>query len=115
METMRVYRIQDSEGIGPYNSDVTNQHVDRMRNDHQQLSHPAWAIDFGRWPHDGERCGFESMKHMFRWFGGYLPVLLGLGYTVVVFEVPVWDVQVGKSGKQLMFQSAHAKRLDNAS
>lgn len=112
MDTMRVYRIEDSRGVGPYNSDITSETVERMRLAHQAFSHPAWLLDFNRWPNDGERCAFESMTQMFSWFGGYLPIMLGMGYSVRIYEVPVWHVQRGLSGKQLMFQSTKARRLD---
>lgn len=73
------YRVQDSKGIGPYQNDDNSymmyKHTDRDR-------HPS--------PFDGnyvmkseELCGFRNMRDLFRWFGGYLPILLKEDYSVV--------------------------------
>lgn len=112
---MRVYRIQDQNGIGPYNSTlgIYDRSLGRMISSHcNPDTHPAYLIDFARYPVLGERSGCESMQALFKWFGGYLPTLLAVGYIVAVFEVPSWDVETGCSGKQVLFQSARAKRVD---
>lgn len=79
METF--YRVQDAEGIGPYqkfnNAEMFYRHGGDTRN------HPSPYISGRHIMDDNELCGFRNMQQLYRWFGGYLPGLLRNGYKIV--------------------------------
>jgi hypothetical protein len=76
------------------------------------LTHPAELIDFNDSRQPGERFGFDSPKALMKWFGPWLPKLMREGYAVVIYEVPASKVRWGRSGRQVIFQSKRAVRVD---
>lgn len=40
----------------------------------------------------GYRWGFVSMQDMFRWFGGWMPVMMRNGFEVRIYDVPEAEV-----------------------
>jgi hypothetical protein len=109
---MRVYRIQDAYGTGPYRRKIgqDTQMQIRMENAHcNQFTHPTEMVDFARMHIEGERFGFDSMQALMAWFGPYLKHLIADGYKVQIYEVPRHGVRWGRSRKQVMFQSKISK------
>lgn len=90
---MKVYRVEYPDGIGPYHPpdnperwpgrmalsfDLTDAHS------YGRGGHPVAQIPYGM----GYRCAFRSMRDLFRWFGGWLPLILKLGAKVKTYDVP---------------------------
>lgn len=78
------YRVQDDAGIGPYQNaefayTMGTRHTDSIKHRSPYMS--------GRYlMNPVELCGFRTMQDLFRWFGGYLPILLKNGYQIVKVE-----------------------------
>lgn len=115
METMRVYRVEDAHGTGPYRRKIgqdTKMQI-RMENAHCNWNtHPTEMFDFDRYHEHGERFGFDSMTKLMAWFGPYLRHLLADGYKISIYEVPRRSVRWGKSQRQIMFQLYDACKVD---
>lgn len=100
---MKVYRIENSEGVGPYRSDEFMDLLDEMKNAHcDEETHPNLLHDglADVWS-EAHICAFDSMKKLSRWFNGYLPLLLSLGFKVKSYETS--EYHYGLSRKQLIF------------
>lgn len=115
METMRVYRIEDKFGTGPYRRRIGDDTIEQMEMENRHCNpstHPTEAVDFYGFHEPGERFGFDSMQKLMAWFGPWLPHLLSIGYKISIYEISIYEVRSGRSGKQIMFQSDLATRVD---
>ena len=120
---MLVYRVEDSNGMGPYNQTFANGYLtsvaSRFREIHDDSEdHPAlskdvelknkvlqssgkFGIKTGFWIESTALFGFTSLSSMYAWFGQHLDMLKEGKFAVSVFEVP--DDDVISSEKQAMF------------
>lgn len=112
MGMVKVYRVEGSTGLGPYQDLYEGEVWDSPHNEYN--GHPAWSDeirgfsqfgnDVSRYYHDHYHAGFESMKQLFKWFGGYLRRFIKTSdLRIKVFEVPEEHVIKLRSGTQLVF------------
>ena len=81
---MVIYRIQDSEGVGPYRSEYLNQWC---YCGHNSSKHPTPQQEGLRFSNEWY-CGFESMKQLRSWFSnGELRKLHRMGLKINRIEV----------------------------
>jgi hypothetical protein len=107
---MKVFRIEDSNGIGPYSKGWGC--LDKMFQSHSGLSHPSpFEEDLNVYEVDEngdesiERphfCGFPTLDQMKVWFKGFRASLKKAGFKLSIYEVGHKDVQIGE--KQLLFR-----------
>ena len=97
-----VYRVEHpSDHIGPYNHKWP--HGDNLLFNHSDdyKNHPAVYLDMEYAMDDDDRCGFRDMRQMFRWFGGWMPVMIRNGFRVAVYR----DVEIlDESPLQVVFR-----------
>ncbi|MEU7570309.1 hypothetical protein [Micromonospora sp. NPDC049240] len=112
MSTMLVYRVETSNGKGPYNGfnawDLTIAQMARhgeMSSSHANpKTHPtpqadrSWRLnpksqDFG----DRHLFAFASRADLVAWFGGWGVHLQDCGYRVGVYRAPVAEVIAGRN------------------
>lgn len=102
---MLVYRVEDSEGRGPYRKRAGYVHEwSKDENGHNDYNHPSPYQDGlpGMWDMESYICGFKSKAQLKAWFSEEeLSNLEALGFSIKTFEVPKSDVKVG--GKQVIF------------
>jgi hypothetical protein len=106
---MRVYRIENKNGRGPYNGrgDLPYTVLDGC---------PAHQPDprddgFGsRWNKPDYYFGFASLDQLFDWFGDILEHLDRYGFSLTVWEVDESFVELG--GRQLAFNKSEATLIE---
>lgn len=106
---MKIFRIEDQNGMGPYNSKFIG--LDWQINSHlNPNSHPSPDVDIGlrskieeiKWIRSLFYCGFESMQSLNQWFHPKeLIALLNAGFTVVTYECSEGYLYVGD--RQVIF------------
>lgn len=119
---MKVYRVGHKSALdfgfpsGPYTCEgVPSADVGRMWGmapAHASGTHPTPRADpllNGIDSH--ERCGFDSLEALNRWFEGWGEALAESGFQVWMYEVPDWAVRVGKFG-QAVFDGREAVERD---
>lgn len=107
--TIKVYRLENENGKGPYTCGFLDADAQRLL-DQMHLSHaktkryhPTPEEDninvppFSTWV-----FGFSSMDELEFWFMGFLPKLLNNGFKVVTYENPK-DIIIGASLRQVAF------------
>jgi hypothetical protein len=93
---MRAYRVENENGDGPYTSwaehghKMAYQHTDPFNG---PSIHPGPYASFGSNPTHGEKFAFPSMQALFKWFGGWLPLMTRAGYHITVLELPYGTYQ----------------------
>jgi len=96
-----IYRIQNCDGVGPYNSNVDG--AWSILSGHRTVNgHPSPHDDIGikRRPKDEEKCGFLSMEQLRNWFNKQeLNQLKKLGFFIA--EVKGRITAIGE--KQILF------------
>jgi hypothetical protein len=118
---MRVYRVENDEGLGVYQSTVAFR-LDRFGHPMgQKLSDhiygmPTPNVDFSSedysriYFNSNYRYACESMEQLKRWFP---PILLKIfkrqGFKIVAYEVDKEHVVLGRN--QLVFHLSHARRI----
>lgn len=102
MSRVRILRIQDAEGRGPYKPGMSS----RWTDDHGDPPPPTWMEEFGditRQCADDEYlgCGCRTLDQLFKWFTPTERVRLRrLGYQIVV----MWaDRVIAESVNQIVF------------
>ena len=126
---MVVYRLEHSNGIGPYQYD---QHLELiagswakiakyheyldlladMGRTHKRETHPSPehdGINCDDFRRDQHFCGCKSLDDLQEWFGGFLPKLLNFGFKINRYEVAKNKVAEGKH--QVVFDKIAAKKL----
>lgn len=98
---MIIYRVEDKDGIGPYQS--TNwdfpQHQKKIHNGPSHPNPEMEALERG-W---SDHCGFDSIQKLKRWFAIEDRKFFGKrGFKLVVFDVPEHLIKQGK--RQLVFK-----------
>ena len=101
---MYIYRIELTNGIGPYNSNdpVTNRFGVKMMNEHTDNMHPSmWEEhNYHKIPSGvscGEfRCAFDTAEKLTDWFDEWFVTLDDYDYKVAIYEVAADNVMIGK-------------------
>lgn len=118
---MIVYRVEHSDGHGPYNFSTAEGEIRtgdmaelnaRLCVAHNDSAHPSPREDnvpncMG-WTIPGV-CGFESLSALAAWFEGWGQELADHGFMIKVFEIDAQWVSAGN--RQLVFMP-HASRLN---
>lgn len=100
---MRVYRVQDADGRGPFRPGMSSRWVD----DNDILPPPTWMAEFGpdvmkdRRPDEFVACAVADLAQLSRWFSATeMPRLRALGYRLVALNV---DRILAQSSNQIVF------------
>lgn len=93
-----IFRVE-KKGLGPYKR---QEHLDMYDAHSYSSDHPSVRNDVKGW-RIGMLSGFQSAKHMRRWFGIYLKALLKMGYKIKKFKIKKKNVLFSISGKQIAF------------
>lgn len=92
-----VFRIEDTDGGGPYNGTKWSDELLDMIGEHTNETHPSPQSDpmlKDIYPH--EVCGFATIDAAEEWFAGYADALSEAGFHLSVYTVPIGDVRYGK-------------------
>ena len=111
---MRIYRVENKQGTGPYTSSYLDDPIlGEMLNKHNEDlgQFPCRTEDFGIYIDSTLHFGFDSIAATIRWFGGHFDALTEAGYHVSEYEVDDGSVLVGKSGRQVVFPLHDADRV----
>lgn len=96
---MKVYRIENEKGHGPYQ--VSYQFWTNTKHFNSK-KRPAVQDDFDNFTKEFF-CGFENMKQLGEWFSNKeIEKLETLGFSIK--ELNVSEYFIGKSGKQIIFK-----------
>lgn len=111
---MYVYRIEDEAAWGPYADNwgghpILGAMLEKHNGDLSQF--PNDEVDFDFYIDSSLFFGFDSIEAAVRWFGGHFDQLHEAGYHVAVYEIDEDYVQVGRSGKQVVFPLGEAERV----
>lgn len=112
-----VWRVLDPlTGRGPYHNsgwlEMQHESTRAVQEEH------GWTSDYHvGWRTDGlavdEAFGFATLDKARRWFGEDLvPILESVGCVLVLALASLGDVRVGKSGRQLTFESTRSIALE---
>lgn len=93
-----IFRVE-KKGLGPYKR---QEHIDMYDTHSYSSDHPGVRTDVLKW-RSGMLSGFQSLKHLKRWFGEYLKELLSMGYKIKKFKIKKKNVLFSLSGKQIAF------------
>ena len=109
VQTMKVYRIQNSEGLGPYISTDTVKWRDADHYHGRDHLHPAPVYDgltmgeFGRAHREQWVCGFLTMSDLYNWFSTAEIDALGcLGFGITDHKANKDRMLIGEH--QIMFE-----------
>lgn len=119
---MKVYRVGHSVALdvgfpsGPYTCrGVPSADVARMwgmASAHMGGTHPSpYADSLLGGISAAERCAFDSIDALNRWFDGFGDALADAGFEVWTYEVPDWAVRVGRYG-QAVFVANEAVEIE---
>lgn len=102
---MKIYRVQDAEGRGPFRPGVPRLWID---NSDQQIPPADWITEFGtdfmrsRDPKRWIGCGVRDLTTLNRWFTATeMKRLRELGYTLVAMHA---DRILAESENQVVFE-----------
>jgi hypothetical protein len=90
---MKVYRVEDAEGFGPYRQNpkmplhLRSQLATELEYTQQSKSHPSMWVDAPR-PQNPESfiCGFKSMDDLLQWFYDGIEILHKFNFFISVYE-----------------------------
>lgn len=105
MKKVSVFRVENSRGWGPYQSEF---YPDEYAGDLTDM-----AYDHNKYPtpfYDGFEafseehfCGFLSVDHLIEWFEGYLDLLFEAGYRVAEYSILNKNIVKGCKTNQVFF------------
>lgn len=116
---MRVFRLEDWEGGGPYMYYYERPHatkeLEQMIWAHNDQDHPSPQEEkiATTYSMEGFHCGFESKEMLFEWFFGFGNELFESYIDVTEWEVEKEFIVLGK--KQLIFQKRYARLITRTS
>lgn len=103
METVKVYRYERPNGKAPYST--ISSIYDELNEKHSLGRHPGWYSDFEfNEDYSDYFSGCDSKKSLVKWFWGFNKDLKKEGFSIKEYEVPIENVEIGKSNKQLRFK-----------
>jgi len=97
MTSILVFRVQDTDGYGPYNG-MSWEGRSEMSSSHCDDSHMSPNAD----PTLGgisyiEKCGCDSPEALLRWFDGYWEALAEAGFVVKILKAK--EARTGRNGQ----------------
>ena len=108
MASVVVYRIEDSDGLGPYFSSKQSDKLNKMLRLHRDATGRPGpkqeGLEHGRW----HSFGFPDKDAMKKWFHGSRAELRRCGFKLCMYRVDETDIRISRSGKQLVFEKALA-------
>ena len=116
---MRIYRIENTEGKGPYNGSLTLEAKEVLftlcdrGGHHSPMYYGAKGQRINLWEeHNHMQCGFTSLGKLLDWFWSteVLQRLRDNGYFVAIYDCPRWAVLV--QSDQVAFDKQKAKFLE---
>lgn len=104
---MRIYRIEDSAGLGPY----FGPYWINIEGTYNSDRHPVPYSDVPGWEllknHKSYRCGFNSIQQMIEWFDGGFGSIDDNGLGISIYE----SNNVLSGTKQVMFIGELQERM----
>lgn len=111
---MRVYRIEDHSGTGPYHSGSPLAEILIERHEISDHYRPSGRADFPVSFLDQHHFfGFASMGDLNMWFGEDLDLLMDMAMRLSIYEVSPDFVHYGHSDTQLIFKKSEAKFIES--
>lgn len=108
MSLVKIYRIEDSNGVGPYQR-VAGTPRAEMGAEHSWCDdHPCAREDYintNIWM----IYGFDNSEAAVVWFDGWLEKLEEWGYQMTEWLVDPSDIEEGNSGRQVRFRRGLAE------
>lgn len=105
---MKVYRVQNSKGIGPYQgSKNANDWRKKLNKRHWRIRPTPQAE--GIYLHEKHFCGFKSLKSLYDWFVGFLGRLEASGFKIICYEINPKNVMMGS--QQVVFRKSKRRRI----
>lgn len=107
--TMKVYRFENSYGIGPYR--YYKDELMDMVTAHADYDHPSPIKDPGLqlFITPNLVCGMDSMEGLLTWFNGYFLGLADSGYEISIWESE--NARVSSVTGQVVFDRSQATLL----
>ncbi len=109
---MRVYRVENNEGNGPYDPDTKLGYRICRSHGHLRELRPTLPESGLFLPGKHQFCGCESLKQLKSWFKGWWKQLRKAGFSISVYEVPEEFVDIGS--EQLLFIKSKAILIKKA-
>lgn len=107
---MRVYRVENCSGCGPYRYPGTREMSNAHNNNPQKYPVFYMDIDIDIIQATYYHCGFISIDQLLEWFDGFFTLLSNRGFRVTVWEVEEQYVRIGK--KQLCFKREKSSMVE---
>ena len=104
MSKVRVFRVEDKSGNGPY----WDYALPEMGRSHTDSDHPCAFEDFGAKFNPNHHFAFDALEKAEEWFRGYAETLTNAGFLLHEYEVDSRFVMEGCSGKQVTFNRKFA-------
>lgn len=102
--TKKIYRIEDKEGKGPYQSNIQGEFVKYLSNHSNLNGRPGIYYDFNIEISDDYFFGFDTMQKLFFWFGGVIKLFYKSSiFRIVIYEIEESEIIYSRSGKQVAF------------
>ena len=120
---MRVYRVENESGDGPYHWGVSDEDGVNIGSAHTDPQHPGPSEDdlleavygsispFDETEHEDKVFGMVSEESLLIWFDGWWEILEGHGHSITEWEVPEEYVAIGTSREQVVFMRSKAEKL----
>jgi hypothetical protein len=120
METVKAYRFENSEGIGPYISSFDPENValmnfkSRLHDAHRDnYTHPGMRFDISL-PDYLEAsinqfvCACDTIENLLHWFDGFVDDLKEHNFNLIEYTVNKELMLVGDSKRQVFFDKKFA-------
>lgn len=105
---MKVFRIEDEHGQGPYHNWVMRAKLERHLENDSRSTHPDLWEDGIRRPNSDYYCGLKSVEALRQWFNDKeLKALHRGGYQFAVYNVPT--ARTVQGARQLIFDKTRSK------
>lgn len=104
---IQIYRVENSDGYGPYTIPIKKQNLEKMTHEHDFDSgnHPTPQTEgFRPRPLSTSlRCGFSSIEQLKDWFSVWLNPLFENGFYICKISIEENDTSILK--KQVVFDN----------
>lgn len=97
---MKVFRVEDPNGKGPYSSSMTNEILYNKLSSKNE-SRPSPKRDGIEIRPGIDVCGFDSIEKLKQWFHGCRSDLRKAGFYVAIYEVDAKEIKFGR--RQVIF------------
>ena len=105
---MIVWRVENNDGCGPYQSSNEDSPLWAMCEEHNcdQRNHPSVSRSYSQ----NYVCGFQTKNEALVWFDDWWDLLEQEGFDLVQYDCDPWFVEP-QHPKQLMFDKRRAEKL----